>query len=53
MMTPEAIDVLRWLALGLLFVILGVVVFLFIRKGSRIKADPENKPDKPEQWGGG
>jgi hypothetical protein len=51
-MTPEAIDIIRWFALGFLFVIIGVLIFLFIRKGSKIKPDPENKLDKPELWGG-
>jgi len=47
MLTPDVIYALRWVVLVLVFVFFGALVILFNRKGSKIKPDPENKPENP------
>ena len=50
-MTPETAEIIRWLTFGLVAFIFAIVVWLFNRKGLKIKPDPESKPDKPDYWG--
>jgi hypothetical protein len=42
--SPETIELFRWTALGLVLLTFAGFVFLFVRKGSKIKSDADTKP---------
>jgi hypothetical protein len=39
----------QWIAFGAVMLVIAGLAYAFVRKGSRIKPDPDNKPP-PDPW---
>jgi hypothetical protein len=43
-LSPDTVDLFRWIAFGLLLLAFAGLAYAFVRKGSKIRSDAHNKP---------